>query len=288
MPGRDWQRMAGADAVAGFPDGRLRLYGLIGDPVAQVRAPHPATRRLRDLGANAALLPFHLPAPHLAQVFASLRLLGNFDGMVITVPHKMPMAALLDTLSDRARLVGAVNLARREPDGRWHGDIMDGVGFCRGLAVTGFDPAGQVAFVIGGGGAGSAVAVELARAGANLRIYDVMPDRAEALAAKLRAAGYDAQAAARPDPAGAALVVNATPLGMQPGDPLPVDPALLTPDMLVAEVVMKPPVTAFLDAARQLGCRIQLGEQVMLQQLDAMVQFFAETAPDLRHHDEAR
>lgn len=276
--------MAGTNEMTEFPGGQLRLYGLIGDPVAQVRATHPATQRLRKKGVNAALLPFHLPAPHLAQVFASLRLLGNFDGMVITVPHKIPMAALLDTLSDRARLVGAVNLARREPDGSWYGDIVDGVGFCRGLAVTGFDPAGQRAFVVGGGGAGSAVAVELARAGTILRIYDVMRDRAEALAAKLRAAGHDAQAAALPDPAGAALVVNATPLGMEPGDPLPLDPGLLTPDMLVAEVVMKPPVTAFLEQAQRRGCRIQLGELVMLHQLDAMVQFFAEAAPGLRLH----
>ena len=265
--------MAGADVPTVFPDGGLRLFGLIGDPVAQVRACQPATERMRAAGANAALLPVHIPSAHLLEIFHSLRLVANFDGMVVTVPHKIPMAELVDTLSDRARLVGAVNLARREADGRWHGDIVDGVGFRRGLDVTGFDPAGKTAFIIGGGGAGSAIAVELARSGARLRIYDVSADRSEALARRLRDAGHDAVAAPAPDPAGADLVVNATPLGMHPGDPMPLDPALLSPAMTVAEVVMKPPVTAFLQAARDLGCRIQLGEAVMLYQLDAMADF---------------
>ena len=262
-----------AEAYGEFPSGGLRLFGVIGDPVAQVRACLPVTERMRRTGADAALLPIHVPSAHLPEIFSSLRLLGNFDGMVITVPHKIPMAGLVDTLSDRARLVGAVNLARREADGRWHGDIADGVGFRRGLDATGFDPAGKVAFIVGSGGAGSAVAVELARSGALLRIYDVAADRAASLAQRLREAGHDATATVDPDPAGAELVVNATPLGMRPHDPMPVDPALLSCGMTVADVVMKPAVTAFLRAARSLGCRIQLGEAVMLHQLDVMVEF---------------
>ena len=266
--------MAGTE----FPDGGLRLFGLIGDPVAQVRACLPATEQMRAAGANAALLPIHIPSAHLPEVFRSLQRIGNFDGMVITVPHKIPMAGLVDTVTDRAALVGAINLARREADGRWHGDIVDGVGFRRGLDITGFDPAGRTAFIVGAGGAGSAVAVELARSGARLRLYDVDADRAASLAHRLRQAGHDAAATADADPAGADLVVNATPLGMRPDDPMPLDPALLSPAMIVAEVVMKPPVTAFLQAARDRGCRTQMGEAVMLYQLDAMTAFLLDAA----------
>ncbi len=256
-----------------FPGGGLRLFGLIGDPVAQVRACFPATERMRQAGADAALVPLHVPAGHLPEIFGSLRLISNLDGLVITVPHKIPMAALVDTVSDRAALVGAINLARREPDGRWHGDIVDGVGFRRGLDVTGFDPAGRTAFIVGAGGAGSAVAVELARSGARLRIFDADPSRAASLARRLRDIGGEVEASRQPDPRGADLVVNATPLGMRPDDPMPIDPALLTSDMTVAEVVMKPPITAFLHAAQARGCRIQLGEAVLLHQLDAMVAY---------------
>lgn len=154
-------------------------------------------------------------------MFAALRLLGNLDGLVVTVPHKVAMLGLVDRLSDRAGLAGALNhLARREPDGAWLGDMMDGAEFCGGLAASGFDPAGRSAFVVGAGGAGSAIAAELARLGARVRIFDVTAGRAGSLAAWLRAAGCDAEAAILPNPGGADLVVNATPLGMQPGNPI--------------------------------------------------------------------
>ena len=260
-------------AEADFPDGELRLFGLLGDPVSQVRAPFPATQLMRDAGANAALLPFHVPVEHLASIFASLCHIGNLDGLVITVPHKVAMAGLVEVLSPRAQLVGAINLARREPDGRWRGEIMDGVGFARGLTLSEFDPAGREVLVIGAGGVGSAIAVELARAGAFVRIFDISAPRALALADRLRQAGFDAAMAERLEPAGAALIVNATPLGMRSDDPMPMDPALFDPSVLVAEVVMKPAMTRFLQAAAGRGCRTQLGEAVMLHQLPAMVDF---------------
>ena len=257
-----------------FPDGELRIYGLIGDPVSQVRAPFPMTKRLRHAGLNAALLPLHVPTAVLPVVFGSLKLIRNLDGLVITVPHKIPMAGLVDRCSKRARLVGAINVARREANGSWTGDILDGVGFVRGLTVSGFDPSGQSAFVVGAGGAGCAVTVELAMAGASVRVFDVSSTRANALAERLQRAGYPVAATEVADPRGATLVINATPLGMRPDDQLPLNPALLSPEMLAAEVVMKPPVTAFLEQARARGCPTQLGEAVMLYQLDAQIEFF--------------
>ncbi|WP_315837473.1 shikimate dehydrogenase [Bradyrhizobium prioriisuperbiae] len=257
-----------------FPNGQLRIYGLIGDPVSQVRAPSPMTQRLRQAGLNAALLPLHVPAVVLPIAFGGLKLIRNLDGLVITVPHKIPMAELVDRCSERARLVGAINVARREADSSWSGDILDGVGFVRGLIDRGFDPNGQSAFVIGAGGAGCAVAMELVLAGASVRVFDVSAARANALAARMQQANYSVASVETADPRGAALVVNATPLGMREDDPLPLDPALLSPEMLVAEVVMKPPVTAFLKHAMARGCQTQLGEAVMLYQLDAQVEFF--------------
>ncbi|MEW6640367.1 MAG: shikimate dehydrogenase [Pseudomonadota bacterium] len=257
-----------------FPNGGMRLFGLFGDPVAQVRTPFPVTEMMRAAGSNAALLPMHVTPASLARVFGALREIRNFDGLVVTVPHKIAMAELVDDLTERARLAGAINLARRERDGRWRGDIVDGLAFVRGLARSGFTPRGRPALLVGTGGAGSAVAAELARAGAVLRIYDISRPRADVLAERLRRGGFtDVAVLDEPDPTGAALVVNATPLGMKPDDPLPVDPARLDPSMLVAEVVMKPPVTALLEAAQRRGCRIQLGEEVMLNQLDAMIGF---------------
>jgi shikimate dehydrogenase len=142
------------------------------------------------------------------------------------------------------------------------------------LMDSGFDPKGQSAFVVGAGGAGCALAVELVLAGASVRVFDVSSARANTLAERLQRAGHAVTSAEKADPRGTTLVVNATPLGMRQEDPLPLDPKLLSPEMLVAEVVMKPPVTAFLQVAKARGCRIQLGEAVMLYQLDTQVAFF--------------
>lgn len=149
------------------------------------------TQLLRQAGVDAILVPMHVGATPLAEVFAAFRHIQNLDGLVVTVPHKVPIAALVDTMTGWARLVGAVNLVRRELDGRWLGDISDGAGFAAGLSQSGFEPAGQRAFLVGAGGVGSAIAVELARAGASVRVYDVMAPRAAHLAARLATAGLD-------------------------------------------------------------------------------------------------
>jgi shikimate dehydrogenase len=83
----------------------------------EVRAPFPMTQRLRRAGLNAVLVPSQVPADVLSRVFGSPKLIRNLDGLVITVPHKMPMAELVDHSTERARLVGAINGARREADG---------------------------------------------------------------------------------------------------------------------------------------------------------------------------
>ena len=76
------------------------------------------------------------------------------------------------------------------------------------------------------------------------------------------------------DPAGWDVVVNATPLGMQPGDPLPVDMARLDPGTFVGEVVMKEAVTPFLRAARERGCDTQVGTDMLFEQIPAYLEFF--------------
>ncbi len=121
------------------------------------------------------------------------------------------MAGLIDRISERATLVGAINIARREADGSWYGDILDGVALVHGSTESGFNPKGQHAFVVGAGGAGCALAVELVLAGASVHVFDVSPACSEALAKRLHEAGHGVAVAAFADPRGAALVVNVTP-----------------------------------------------------------------------------
>src|SRR5205085_7907004 len=135
---------------------------------------------------------------------------------------------------------------------------------------------GARALVVGSGGVGSAIAASLAAAGVGeLALYDVQAATAEGLAQRLRT-HYPSIAVrtGSKDPAGFDLVVNATPLGMNPGDPLPVDMDRLAARSFVGEVVMKSEKTAFLAAAEARGCRVQVGTDMLFEMIPAYLEFF--------------
>jgi shikimate dehydrogenase len=121
---------------------------------------------------------------------------------------------------------------------------------------------------------------------AQLSLYDVQSSSAEALAQRLRTEYPKLQVSTdSKDPAGHDLVVNGTPLGMNPGDPLPVNMERLSPQTFVGEVVMRTEMTAFLSAAQARGCRIQVGSDMLFEMIPAYLEFFdypTTTADELR------
>ena len=144
------------------------------------------------------------------------------------------------------------------------------------MASHGGTVSGRRVLISGAGGVGSSIAASCAAAGAaELALYDIRPGVAEALALRL-SAHYPALAikTGSNDPQGFDIVVNATPLGMNADDPLPLDHARLTPSALVADVVMKREITPFLAAAQARGCRIQIGLDMLFEQIPAYLSFF--------------
>lgn len=242
--------------ITGSITGATRLYAILGDPVAPLRSPALFNAAFARLGRDAAFLPLQVPEGALPEVWAGLRRIGNLDGLVITMPHKTAAVPLLDALGPTATLTGTVNTARRRPDGGWEGEMFDGEGFRDGLERAGHAPHGARVLLVGCGAAGRAIGFALARAGvAHLALRDAAPGRAEALAARL-ADAFPALpvSTGAAGPEGRDIVVNATPLGLRPGDPLPLDPAGLRPGQVVADVIPNPEVTPLIAAARRLGC----------------------------------
>ena len=172
------------------------------------------------------------------------------------MPHKVSTVALLDEPSTAVKIAGACNALLFKPDGTLAGDMFDGAGFVRGVMRKGLVLAGPRAWSSGAGGVGSAIAASLAAEGpASITLFDTDTASAEGLAARLRE--HYPEIAVRvgsSDPAGYALVVNGTPLGMKPGDPLPFDVSRLSPVTFVGEVVMKQEITPLLRAATDRGC----------------------------------
>jgi shikimate dehydrogenase len=192
------------------------------------------------------------------------------------MPHKVSVVDLLDEVTPTVRVAGACNAVRREADGRLVGDMFDGEGFVRGLRRKGLQLAGASALVVGCGGVGSAIVASLAGAGVtHLRLFDVNASAAQALADRMALHYPQVQVESGiNDPAGMDLAVNATPLGMRAGDPLPMDMSRVCKKTFVGEVVMQAETTAFLAAAQARGCQVQVGTDMLFEQIPAYLEFF--------------
>ena len=146
-------------------NGSTRLYGIVGDPIVQVRSPETYTELFAAAGKNAILIPLHVLPGEFDKTMPALMQLGNTDGLLVTVPYKARMVPYATRLGETAQRIGAVNALRREADGTWTGDMFDGAGFVRGVERKGEVLRGRRVAMYGAGGAGRAIAVELARAG---------------------------------------------------------------------------------------------------------------------------
>lgn len=259
--------------MTSFVSGRTRILGIVGDPIRQVRAPGVWTDLFRGQGIEAVCLPMQVRSADLRQFVNALESLQNLIGLIVTIPHKPAALTLTDEPSPRAYHAGVVNVMKRVNRG-WAGDTLDGVGFVRGLQSTGQSVAGKRTLIVGCGGVGSAIALEAAKAGAaEIVVADILPERASDLAERIAETGTPSLVGPA-DPAAFDVVVNATPAGMHPDDPLPMPCDSLREGTLVADVVVEPEVTPFLAAAQERGCVIQPGWIMSDFQIPAMAEFF--------------
>lgn len=256
-------------------DGNTRLYAVIGDPISAVRSPEWFNGLFQRNAINAVLVPMRLTAADLSASFAGLKRIDNLDGLVITMPHKGPMCALLDELGPAARTVGAVNAARRLSDGRWLGDMFDGRGCVQGLRAQGHEVAGRSVFLLGTGAAGAAVAFALAEAGvAQLVVDDLDAARCDRVVQRVQAALPGVRVRHGKLMRDVDIAINATPIGMRSEDPLPFDPAQLSVSTLVVDVITKPEITPLLQRAEQTGHLIHSGRHMHAGQAVEAAKFF--------------
>jgi shikimate dehydrogenase len=259
-------------------NGATRLYLIVGDPVAQTKSPAGLTREFAARKANAVCIPVHVAAADFDAVMAAVKRVRNIDGIVVTIPHKFAALAHCDEATDRARVLGAVNVLCRLADGRWRGDQTDGTAMVAALRQAGCEPAGRQALLVGAGGAGSAVALALIEAGVvALGIADTDAQHRDDLVRRLAERAGMAVRAASADPSGFSLVVNATPAGMRPGDPLPVDAARLDGGAVVADLITEPAMTPLLEAAHRRGCTVVTGTDMFAAQAGIMADLLLKT-----------
>ena len=264
----------------------MRRFGLIGDPVRHSLSPrmHRAAFQAMGIEAEYALVPVAAGAPE--RVAAAMRDLGESGGGNVTLPHKRVAAEAVEVASDDVRLTGACNCFWVDADGRLRGDNTDVGGLVSVLGrLRGFSPTGASVLLLGAGGAARAAVVALARTGiGEVRVRNRSPWHAAAMIedlgvslrerATVLSSGRDGRVVPVPalglaeEPVRASefdLVVQATRLGLDDADPLPLDLAEGAPAFAL-DLAYAPGETAWTHHARENGAEALDGLPVLLEQ----------------------
>jgi shikimate dehydrogenase len=240
-------------------NGATQIYGILGRPVAHSLSPAMHNAAFRYVGLNAVYVAF--PVADLANAVAGLRGL-QIRGASVTIPFKEVIIPFLDDIDPQAAGIGAVNTVVNR-DGRLRGYNTDWLGAVLALEEkTGI--AGKRVLILGAGGASRAIVFGIQEKGGQAAVTDVDTNKALALARQL---GAEAVASDRLGQYPADILINATPVGMEPrsGD-IPIDPSLLERFQVVMDIVYKPLQTRLLQEATHRGCQVIDGLRMLIHQ----------------------
>lgn len=261
----------------------------MGWPVAHSLSPALHGFWLKQLGIDGSYENLAVPPDRLASALRGLAAKG-FAGCNLTIPHKEAALPLMELLDPAARRIGAVNTVVVKPDGALAGFNTDGAGFIENLRaeIPGWQAGAGPAAVLGAGGAARAVIDALIQAGSpGIVLANRHRERAEPLAKvfgnKIKVVEWDARNRAL---AGAALLVNATSLGMEGNPPLELDLAALPAGAAVCDIVYAPLETGLLKAAKARGLKTADGLGMLLHQARPAFKLWfgvlPEVTPELR------
>jgi shikimate dehydrogenase len=267
--------------------GTTALVAHMGFPTYTFKSPLICNPWFEKNGVDAVVVPMGIKREDYPNFFRPVFKLTNMRGGLVTMPHKVTTMELVDEISPNAEIAGATNAILLREDGTLLAEQFDGAGFVRGALRKGFNPSAKRALVVGTGGVGSAIAASLAGSGlAGLGLFDPNTAASEALARRVGTHYPEVEVTVgSSDPDGYDMIVNATPLGMKDGDPLPVDIDRVAPGSYVGDVVLKGEISPFLRAAKDKGCTIQVGSDMLFEMIPAYLEFFGfrgATPADLR------
>jgi shikimate dehydrogenase len=244
-----------------------KIYGILGRPVTHSLSPAMHNAAFKELGLNAVYVAF--PVTGLAQAVAGLRGL-DIRGVSVTIPFKEEIMPLIDELDPQAARIGAVNTVVNR-DGRLCGYNTDWLGAMAALkAKTGLK--GEHVLLLGAGGASRAIAFGILAEGGRVTLTDVDAPRAAALARDLQVEAIPLDALAQ---CPATILVNATPVGMEPKtEGIPINPELLGRFRLVMDIVYQPLETRLLKEAKARGATAIDGLQMLIHQATAQFELW--------------
>lgn len=249
--------------------GKTHLVSMIGSPVSHSVSPATHSLAYKKLGIDAVFLVFDIGNEDLPAVMSAFRAMDGWDSTTVTMPCKQAIIPFLDDLSPEAKLSGAVNVVKKEIDGRIVGYNADGAGFMNNLINHHVKIAGSTMTLLGPGGAGSAILAQAAldgvaridafarKGGSSYTEAFALKERIEqATSCKVNIYPFEDEAQLKRSIEESDILANCTNVGMGNGNTnTPIPSSLIKPGMIVAEVINTPRETQLLKEAKELGCR---------------------------------
>lgn len=256
--------------------GSTQLYVMIGHPISQVKSPEIFNKRFQQEKIDSAMIPLDIELAGLQGFIDCFRHSPNIHGCLVTIPYKEEITKYIDLPSPQVNVIGVANVLRLNRNGKIEGDMTDGKGFLNALSERDVFINGKHLFIIGCGGAGAAVAWDALNAGARkVSLLDL--DHAKSVGLKEKLSGnFQTQSieVVNAPPLEFDVVMNATPLGMGPSDPLPMSIDKIPKGAVVTDAVTSPPITPFLEEVQKRGHIIQSGPEMAAGQAQLIADFF--------------
>ena len=259
-----------------FVNGKTRVYGIVGDPIEQVRSPEMVTWEMQKRDHNAVLIPMHIARDEFDTVMPQIMRMRNLDGLIFTIPFKAQAIALAKTLGPQASQIGAINALKKHSNGAWSGEIFDGMGCVEAFKQRGITLQDKRLQLIGLGGAGSAICVALAYEKPKLlRLFDINAQTTERMAKMVNTISPQTVVeVGLPLAEGIDILLNASPVGMLNDARLPLAVQQFKKELIVFDAIVMPENTPLLSLAQDCGCQVVRGREMMLGQISKIVDYF--------------
>jgi shikimate dehydrogenase len=248
--------------------GKTKVTGLFGYPVEHSLSPAMHNAAFEHLNLDYCYVTFSVRPDLLGDAVKAIRAL-SLSGVNVTVPHKENVIPFLDEISEESSFIGAVNTIKND-NGKLTGYNTDGKGFMQSLSETGIDIRGKKILIVGAGGASRAIGYYLCKEASEVHLFDVDDKKANSLKEHLNKLKWNVSLAGARSVkdkdffSGIDIIINATPLGLKPDDPMPVDITLIKSSHVVCDLIYKE--TPLLREANKIGCKTMDGLGMLLWQ----------------------
>ena len=252
-------------------DGKTKLFGVIADPIEHVKAPEIYNNRWANNNKNFLMVPIHVKPKDLSNVIDGLRSISNFFGFCVTIPHKVEVAKLCDSLNPNAQMIGAVNVAYFNKNRELIGDNFDGEGFVAGLIGEGHTIKNKNFFIYGAGGAARSISFALAKHNASsLTLSNRTFNNARELSDLVQKWYPKMLIKLSDDCTKCDVIVNTSSVGLDKKDKISIDIKNVPQNALISDIIMQPEMTKLLRKAKLQKHHIHLGKHMLDYQSDLM------------------